>query len=167
MGSLLIRLLTYLPVQRHSTTQDTVHLCCSRTVSAPMQWPAACVQGHSNTVEDVVFQPGSAAELASVADDSALLLWDTRSGTAPVLRVADAHGTGEGGPLDLHVVDWNPLRPELLATGGMHRVLGLYCRIASSPQICRRPFTFADANTHRSCQLKVVVVGQCYGQLDL
>eukprot|EP00891_Asterochloris_glomerata_P005462 jgi/Astpho2/5462/fgenesh1_pm.00077_%23_3_t len=75
------------------------------------------LKGHSNTVEDVVFQPGSAAELASVADDSALLLWDTRSGTGPVLRVADAHGTGDAGPLDLHVVDWNPLRPELLATG--------------------------------------------------
>ena len=71
-----------------------------------------CHQGHSDTVEDVVFQPGSSAELASVADDSSLLFWDTRSGIAPVLRMAEAHGQS-----DLHVVDWSSLRPELVATG--------------------------------------------------
>ncbi len=69
-------------------------------------------QGHSDTVEDVVFQPGSSTELASVADDSSLLFWDTRSGIAPVLRMAEAHGES-----DLHVVDWSSLRPELVATG--------------------------------------------------
>ena len=120
---------------RGTVSPRTLCICAARALSV---LPCSCllpVQGHSNTVEDVVFQPGSAAELASVADDSALLLWDTRSGTAPVLRVADAHGTGEGGPLDLHVVDWNPLRPELLATGGSHMMLGLYCRTASSCRI--------------------------------
>lgn len=71
-----------------------------------------CHQGHSDTVEDVVFQPGSSAELASVADDSNLLFWDTRSGIAPVLKMAEAHGQS-----DLHVVDWSSLRPELVATG--------------------------------------------------
>ena len=71
-----------------------------------------CHQGHSDTVEDVVFQPGSSAELASAADDSSLLFWDTRSGIAPVLRMAEAHGQS-----DLHVVDWSSLRPELVATG--------------------------------------------------
>ncbi len=71
-----------------------------------------CHQGHSDTVEDVVFQPGSSAELASVADDSNLLFWDTRSGIAPVLKMAEAHGQS-----DLHVVDWSALRPELVATG--------------------------------------------------
>ena len=60
----------------------------------------------------MVFQPGSSTELASVADDSSLLLWDTRSGMAPVLRMAQAHGES-----DLHVVDWSALRPELIATG--------------------------------------------------
>lgn len=70
------------------------------------------LQGHSDTVEDVVFQPGSSAELASVADDTNLLFWDTRSGIAPVLRMAQAHGSS-----DLHVVDWSSLRPELVATG--------------------------------------------------
>lgn len=59
-----------------------------------------------------MFQPGSSTELASVADDSSLLFWDTRAGTAPVLRLAQAHGAS-----DLHVVDWSALRPELVATG--------------------------------------------------
>ena len=59
-----------------------------------------------------MFQPGSSTELASVADDSSLLFWDTRSGIAPVLRMAEAHGAS-----DLHVVDWSSLRPELVATG--------------------------------------------------
>ena len=60
----------------------------------------------------MVFQPGSSTELASVADDSSLLFWDTRSGVAPVLRMGQAHGES-----DLHVVDWSALRPELVATG--------------------------------------------------
>lgn len=77
-------------------------LTCAR-----LQW-----QGHSDNVEDVVFQPGSSTELASVADDSSLLFWDTRSGIAPVLRMGQAHGES-----DLHVVDWSALRPELVATG--------------------------------------------------
>ena len=73
---------------------------------------AVPLQGHSDTVEDVVFQPSSSTELASVADDSSLLFWDTRTGIAPVLRIAEAHGES-----DLHVVDWSALRPELVATG--------------------------------------------------
>ena len=70
------------------------------------------MQGHTDTVEDVVFQPGSAAELASVADDTKLLFWDTRSGSSPVVQLNQAHGQS-----DLHVVDWSSLRSELVATG--------------------------------------------------
>ena len=69
-------------------------------------------QGHRATVEDVVWKPNSATELASVGDDRGLLLWDTRAATAPALRKTDAHGTH-----DLHTVDWSGLREELLATG--------------------------------------------------
>lgn len=46
------------------------------------------MQGHESTIEDVVFKPGSKEQLASVGDDQCLLLWDTRSGTAPATRVA-------------------------------------------------------------------------------
>ena len=71
------------------------------------------LQGHSNTVEDVVWLPGSAAELASVGDDKALLFWDTRGAQSPAARVPDAHGPAH----DLHCVDWSALQQHLVATG--------------------------------------------------
>ena len=71
------------------------------------------VQGHSDTVEDVVWLPGSAAELASVGDDKALLFWDTRGAQSPAARVPDAHGPAH----DLHCVDWSALQQHLVATG--------------------------------------------------
>ena len=89
-----------------------LYVASACTVSMIRIGAPCCQQGHSDTVEDVVFQPGSSAELASVANDSSLLFWDTRSGIAPVLRMAEAHGES-----DLHVVDWSALRPELVATG--------------------------------------------------
>ena len=85
------------------------HICC-----AWVKVPSSVAQGHRATVEDVVWKPNSAAELASVGDDRGLLLWDTRAGTAPALRKTDAHGTH-----DLHTVDWSGLREELLATGAL------------------------------------------------
>lgn len=91
-------------------------------------------QGHSDTVEDVVFQPGSSTELASVANDSSLLFWDTRSGIAPVLRMAEAHGES-----DLHVVDWSALRPELVATGLLFQTISWQqsrCSLVQLPIYC-------------------------------
>lgn len=54
---------------------------------------------------------GSEHELASVGDDYAVILWDTRT-PGPAAKIAGAHGQE-----DLHCVDWNPLNPDLLATG--------------------------------------------------
>ena len=85
--------------------------------------PQARLLGHSATVEDVCFCPGSATELASVGDDSALLLWDTRSGAAPVLSVSDAHGA-----IDVHCVDWSGLRPECVVTGAADGSLRVWDR---------------------------------------
>ena len=70
------------------------------------------LQGHTDIVEDLVWQPGSAAELASVGDDFKLLLWDTRTGSAPAAALEKAHGEN-----DLHCVDWSSLEPHLLVTG--------------------------------------------------
>ena len=78
----------------------------------------------------MVFQPGSSTELASVADDSSLLFWDTRSGVAPVLRMGQAHGES-----DLHVVDWSALRPELVATGHSLRC-HMHCCITWCTAVC-------------------------------
>lgn len=62
-------------------------------------------------MEDVVWQPDSDAELASVGDDCALLFWDVRSGDAPVLRVDGAHSK------DVQCIDWSRLNPDWVATG--------------------------------------------------
>lgn len=59
--------------------------------------------------------PGSAAELASVGDDKALLFWDTRGAQSPAARVPDAHGPAH----DLHCVDWSALQQHLVATGAL------------------------------------------------
>lgn len=74
--------------------------------------PRALLSGHTKTVEDVTFLPGSAAQLASVADDFSLLFWDTRAGASPVSRVTRAHGER-----DVHCCDWSAARPALLVTG--------------------------------------------------
>lgn len=84
----------------------------SSSHGAPSLLAQTRLEGHSATVEDVVFCPGSATELASVGDDSALLLWDTRAGGAPVLAVPEAHGA-----IDVHCVDWSGLRAECVVTG--------------------------------------------------
>ena len=67
-------------------------------------------------VEDLVWQPGSAAELASVGDDYKLLFWDTRAGMMPAAALEDAHGKK-----DLHCVDWSSLQLELLVTGRLQQ----------------------------------------------
>ncbi|KAG1673556.1 hypothetical protein FOA52_003856 [Chlamydomonas sp. UWO 241] len=61
------------------------------------------LKGHTATVEDVVFKPSSFEQLASVGDDQMLMLWDTRTGSAPVQTVKDAHGKGH----DIQCVDWD------------------------------------------------------------
>ncbi|KAA6418962.1 MAG: WD-40 repeat-containing MSI4-like [Trebouxia sp. A1-2] len=104
------------------------------------------LKGHADTVEDVVFQPGSSAELASVADDSSLLFWDTRSGIAPVLKMAEAHGQS-----DLHVVDWSALRPELVATGAADGSLKVWDKRKLGPDGGSALFTF---NHHTGAVLR-------------
>ena len=89
-------------------------LLCTGQRSSPTLPGGWCAQGHSSTIEDVVFKPGSEAQLASVGDDKRVLLWDTRAGTRPATKVENAHG----GDHDLHTVDWCRLREHMLATGG-------------------------------------------------
>ena len=58
------------------------------STSAPAQLQASCrFEGHSQTVEDVSFNPSRDTHLCSVGDDSALCLWDSATGTRPVLKV--------------------------------------------------------------------------------
>lgn len=87
------------------------------------------LEGHTATIEDVVWKPDSTVELGSVGDDRALLLWDTRAGTGPAQRRADAHGTH-----DLHTVDWSGLRDDLLATGAADGTLKIWDRRKLGPK---------------------------------
>lgn len=95
-----------------------------------------CKQGHEKTVEDVVWRPGSNAELASVGDDFKLLLWDTRSPNQAAAEVTEAHGRGK----DLHCVDWSALQPHLLVTGGLTFGLGPFCSL-DGVKLLRLKFT--------------------------
>lgn len=75
--------------------------------------PDVVLGGHTNTVEDVTFKPSSWTELASVADDYSLMVWDTRShDKGPAMCVTKAHGEK-----DVHCVDWSGLNSHLLVTG--------------------------------------------------
>ncbi|KAK3018688.1 hypothetical protein RJ639_003119, partial [Escallonia herrerae] len=73
-------------------------------------------QGHEDTVEDVQFCP------SSVGDDSCLILWDARTGTAPVVKVEKAHNA------DLHCVDWNPLDVNFILTGSADNTVRMFDR---------------------------------------
>ena len=95
--------------------------------------PRSTFVGHSAAVEDVCFRPGSSDLLASVGDDGALLLWDSRIGGAaaagpgkeagggirPAASVRAAHGPDAP---DVQCVDWSRFEqgagaPGQLATG--------------------------------------------------
>ena len=62
-----------LPPQRRSWTLCNFPPCPPR-----QSWRESSVQGHTRTVEDVVFMPKSEDELVSVGDDQTVLLWDRR-----------------------------------------------------------------------------------------
>ena len=85
-------------------------------------------KGHESTVEDVVFQPGSAAELASVGDDYALLLWDTRAGPGPSTQIPEAHKQQ-----DVQCVDWSAQDTNMIATGVACTRLAPSCAAPAMP----------------------------------
>ncbi|KAH7547176.1 hypothetical protein FEM48_Zijuj01G0281600 [Ziziphus jujuba var. spinosa] len=78
--------------------------------------------GHSDTVEDVQFCPSSAQEFCSVGDDSCLMLWDSRTGSDPVVKVEKAHDA------DLHCVDWNHHDVNFILTGSADNTVRMFDR---------------------------------------
>ncbi|XP_010503355.2 PREDICTED: WD-40 repeat-containing protein MSI4-like [Camelina sativa] len=89
---------------------------------SPSVSPRGVYHGHDDTVEDVAFSPTSEQEFCSVGDDSCLILWDARTGTNPVTKVAKAHDA------DLHCVDWNPHEDNLILTGSADNTVRLFDR---------------------------------------
>ncbi|XP_022844464.1 WD-40 repeat-containing protein MSI4-like isoform X1 [Olea europaea var. sylvestris] len=90
-------------------------------------------QGHRETVEDVQFCPSSAQEFCSVGDDCCLILWDARTGSAPVVKVEKAHEA------DLHCVDWNANDANLILTGSADNSICIYDRRKLSSGGVRSP----------------------------
>ncbi|CAH9056049.1 unnamed protein product [Cuscuta epithymum] len=79
-------------------------------------------QGHDDTVEDVQFCPSSAQEFCSVGDDSCIIFWDSRQGSAPIMKVKKAHNA------DLHCVDWNSFDVNLILTGSADNSVRMFDR---------------------------------------
>ncbi|KAK4771978.1 hypothetical protein SAY86_013753 [Trapa natans] len=93
-----------------------------KPMDSPSIDPRGVFQGHDATVEDVTFCPSSAQEFCSVGDDSCLILWDARTGSAPVVKVEKAHNA------DLHCVDWNPHEVNLILTGSADNTIRMFDR---------------------------------------
>uniref|UniRef100_A0A7C9DUA2 Histone-binding protein RBBP4-like N-terminal domain-containing protein n=1 Tax=Opuntia streptacantha TaxID=393608 RepID=A0A7C9DUA2_OPUST len=89
---------------------------------SPSVGPRGIYKGHQDTVEDVQFCPSSAQQFCSVGDDSCLILWDARTGLAPVAKVEKAHDA------DLHCVDWNPYDENLILTGSADNSVHMFDR---------------------------------------
>ncbi|XP_078151294.1 WD-40 repeat-containing protein MSI4-like, partial [Carex rostrata] len=111
-------------IQDYITSLGSTELGSSSLVTkdSPKLVPRGVFEGHDATVEDVQFCPSSAQEFCSVGDDSCLILWDVRSGNAPVVKVEKAHDD------DLHCVDWNAQDANLILTGSADHTVRLFDR---------------------------------------
>lgn len=75
--------------------------------------PRCIFQGHTETVEDVKYDPRSqnGLECCSVGDDMCLFFWDGRAGLKPTNSVVRAHDD------DINCVVWNPFDGNVVCTG--------------------------------------------------
>lgn len=77
-------------------------------------------KGHTDTVEDVAFHPTDSNILCSVSDDTRLLFWDSRCDHGKPVNAVKAS------EVDVHVVDWNALNTNLIATGGKDKIVKVW-----------------------------------------
>lgn len=103
----------------------------SAEVAGPRLQPRVRLRGHTDTVEDVCFNPRSDWELCSVGDDNAIVLWDTRAGAAPVAKNTEAHTD------DIHCVDWSVRDANLIVTGSKDGIVRVFDRRALAERASR------------------------------
>ncbi|KAL6755216.1 WD40 repeat-like protein [Haematococcus lacustris] len=114
------------------------------------------LQGHTRPVEEVVFRPGMAHELASVGDDYQLLFWDARTGSSPVQKMVNAHGAK-----DVQCVDWSSLAEHCVATGAQDGSVKVW-----DTRALRKPDdTLVTLRTHSDAIIRLEWSPHCRGIL--
>ena len=84
-------------------------------------WARCELAGHSDTIEDVCFNPRDEKELCSVGDDRGMFFWDTRS--------KKATGFAKGAHADdVHCVAWSAFDEHVVVTGSKDTTVKVWDR---------------------------------------
>lgn len=77
------------------------------------------LHGHSGTVQDLSWRPGSETELVSCATDESIIMWDLRASKGPAGRVSRAHAyrSSDARTTELTAVEWQGHGGHLIASG--------------------------------------------------
>lgn len=75
---------------------------------------------HTDSVEDLHFQPSSDFTFCSVSVDRSIRVWDVRQGHNSMLSVQNAHNN------DINVMSWCPVDTNFLLTGGDDGIIKMW-----------------------------------------
>ena len=101
----------------------------------PNVWSRLEFKGHTDTIEDVVFNPHSAHELCSVGDDRNMLFWDARTNKeAGAAKLAHSD--------DIHAVGWSVHDAHVLVTGSKDTTVKVWDRRTLSDSSVRPMYEF-------------------------
>jgi len=110
-------------------------LNASELESHPNCWARAELNGHTDTVEDVVFNPHNAEELVSVGDDGHMFFWDARTKSASGWA-KKAHRD------DVHAVGWSVHDEHVVVTGSKDTTVKVWDRRTLSDDCTRAMYEF-------------------------
>ncbi|KAG4945119.1 hypothetical protein JHK87_041126 [Glycine soja] len=99
-------------------TQPNRHAVLGATTSRP----DLVLTGHKDNAEFALAMCPTEPFILSGGDDSRLILWDARLGSAPVVKVDKAHNG------DLHCVDWSPHDINFILTGSADNTINMFDR---------------------------------------